>query len=73
MKSRKNNYVVGYMGERQCAYGKDRNGRADWVDLLTFNQAKGRIKKLASPEASRAIYKLVPVEVIKGKRNAQST
>lgn len=67
MKERKHNYVVGYVGEKQCAYGKERKDGISFVDLLTLDQANSRIKKLASPEADRAIYKLVPVKVIKGK------
>ncbi|HYX72380.1 MAG TPA: hypothetical protein VE732_06390 [Nitrososphaera sp.] len=74
MKERKHNYVIGYVGEQQCAYGKaNTNDCFNFIDLLTFNQAKSMVKKLSSPEADRAIYKLIPVEVTKGKKNAQST
>jgi hypothetical protein len=65
MKPRKHNYVVGFVGENQVAYGKDRDGHADYIELLTLNQAKSGIKKLA--DTPRAIFKLVPVEVINGK------
>lgn len=70
MKPRKHNYVVGYVGENQVAYGKDKEGLATWVELMTFKQAHSRVKKLSSTEVSRAVFKLVSVEVTKSKKNA---
>lgn len=62
MKERKHNYLVGFVGENQVAYGKDQRDTSSWVELMTLHQAKGRLKKLHPTSRQKVtIYKLVPV------------
>ena len=66
---RKHNYVVGFEGEGNVAYGKDREESkyrvSGWTHLLTLFQAKQQVKKLSKPNrGKRYIYKLVKVESI---------
>lgn len=62
---RKHNYVVGFLGDRQCVYGKFDKDERSWVDLLTLSQAKKRINDLSSsPRSKRAIYELKLLRVI---------
>lgn len=60
--TRKHNYLVGYVGENQIAYGKN----MEFVELLTAHQARSHLKQLFS-DHPKTIYKLVPVKLIKGK------
>lgn len=64
---RKRNYVVGYTGEGQCAYGK--RGIVDgcgWVNLLTLKQAQTLSKEIVSLGGKKitksVVYKLVEVK-----------
>lgn len=65
---RNHNYVVGYMGENQCVYGKERKGfhRFDWVDLLTLKQAQKLAKKIICEDGEKinksVVYKLVEIK-----------
>ncbi len=62
MRHRKHNYVVGFGGENQCAYGKDTDGVYDYVDLLTKAEAEEKTKTLEpSKPSNRYVFKLVPV------------
>ena len=68
--TRKHKYLVGYTGENQCLYDfkeTDIHSRT-WVNPLTIFQANQFIKKLASDDAEKAIYELVPIKIIKGKK-----
>ena len=63
--TRKHNYVVGFNGEGQCAYGKDTPHES--IDLMSIFQAKRAVKKLfksTRAHPKRTIFKLVPVETI---------
>jgi hypothetical protein len=66
MAERKHNYVVGYPGDRQVAYGWRHFAKGammrldDWCEPMTLLQAKRYVKKLRNP--SGAIYKLVRVK-----------
>ena len=42
---RKHNYVIGYEGERQCIYGKDKDNKSEFCDPMTLFQAKQSVKK----------------------------
>lgn len=62
---RKHNYVVGFVGERQCIYGKIDNDSRSWIDPLTLFQAKGRVKHLYRTRGlKRAIYEIKLLKVI---------
>lgn len=67
---RKHNYVVGFVGERQCVYGKDKfddrfqTDVSDYIKPMTINQA---IRQLKTLTGKKAIYKLVKVEPRKEK------
>ena len=67
---RKHNYVVGFIGENQCVYGKDihddrlKDDIASYVAPLTIHQA---IRQLKTLTGRKAIYKLVKVEPKKEK------
>ncbi len=61
MKKRKHNYLIGYEGEGQVAYGKIEADKLSWVYLLTLTQAKRQLKHLISPDVKKAVYKLVKV------------
>ena len=59
---RKYNYIVGFNGENQAAYGQGGS-----TVLLTLAQAKREIKTLIKPnysQSKRIIYKLVEVKTI---------
>jgi hypothetical protein len=62
--TRKRNYLVGYRGERQVAYGKSKNGRVDWAEPMTLNQAR-KYAKSQMMNTKCFIYELVPVEEVK--------
>lgn len=57
---RKHNYVVGFEGERECAYGKD-----SFVHPMTILQAVRELKALSGTK--KAVYKLVKVDPKKEK------
>lgn len=57
---RKHNYIVGFEGERGCAYGK-----GSFVQPMTILQAIRELKTLSGTE--KAIYKLVKVDPKKEK------
>lgn len=65
---RKHNYVVGYEGEGQCAYGKKVDFKYDFIDLLTLKQAQKLTKKIVCLHRDgrkirkSVIYKLVEVK-----------
>lgn len=69
----KREYLAGYVGERMV-YGPDENlyfagvPRPTFIERMTLAQANKKIKSLVSLDADRAIYRLVPVKVVKGKR-----
>lgn len=63
---RKHNYVVGFSGEEQIAYGKNTSGDG-YIELMTLEEAQVGVQELTCPRDSpckRNIYKLVPIEVI---------
>ena len=62
---RKHNYVVGFSGENQCIYGKDKNNQADYISPMTILQAIRELKSLAGD--NKAIYKLVKIVPTKEK------
>jgi hypothetical protein len=69
MKERKHNYVVGFVGEKQVVYGKDRKtelhlnpGSFQWAEPMTLLQARRALKSLVGSGSKVAIYKLIPVE-----------
>ena len=57
-------FVVGYDGDHQCVYGKDKldgyTKVADYCQPMTAFDAKRKLKDLISPEG--VIYRLVPVD-----------
>lgn len=65
---RRHNYVVGYGGEGQVAYGKRLKDRNDFIDLLTLKQAQKLKKKIVclcqnGEKINKSIiYKLVEVK-----------
>lgn len=64
---RKHNYVVGYTGEGQCAYGKrGLDEGCGWVNLMTLNQAQTLSKEIVSLDGKKisksVVYKLVEVK-----------
>ena len=69
---RKHNYVIGFSGEKQVAYGKKVSGEVydrtnSYVELLTRKEAEKEIKTLLKPsylKAKRFIYKLVEIYTI---------
>lgn len=64
---RKHNYVIGYPGESEKAWGKDFHGDPRAAELLTFVQAKKELGSLV-PNYPRIIYKLVPVYIKSPKK-----
>lgn len=62
----KHKYVVGFVGENQCVYGKDRYSEtyecevASFTHPLTLWQAKRQLKKLSS--GKKTIYELKPIK-----------
>lgn len=72
MKHRKYNYVVGFSGENQCVYGRDKYSQefktmvSSYVNPMTRGEAEEYAKRLtpASP-VNRYVFKLVPVMRIK--------
>ena len=75
---RRDEFVVGYVGAKQCVYGRnDSEGRGRWTDPLTARQALHGIRKLVSYEddagtrlSPTTIYRLVPVSVAEVERQA---
>jgi len=67
MRHRKQNYVVGFGGANQCAYGCDaqdlhKNQVASFVDLMTKGEAEIAAKQLSPALPTRRyVFKLVPV------------
>ena len=61
----KHKYLVGYVGEHQCVYGKDFGNnlkKTSYTQPLTLYQAKLIMKKLSKVCTSpKRIYKLVEV------------
>jgi hypothetical protein len=74
-KRAKREFVVGYKGDRQCVYGPDRdrpiNSDVAWCDRMTLFTARRRLAKMSSLDSDRVIYRLVPYEVVKGKKGAR--
>lgn len=62
---RERNYVIGYEGNGQCAYGNGSFDSRKWVDLFTLKEAKKEAKKLVTQTGNKTIrgvvYKLVKV------------
>ncbi|MFA6463339.1 MAG: hypothetical protein WCT51_04875 [Candidatus Shapirobacteria bacterium] len=59
---RKHNYLVGYSGEGQAAYGKEnKNGSPQWVILMTEKQAKKYIS-LSIYDKKMKVFKLVEIK-----------
>lgn len=61
-------YLVGYAGDDQCVYGNAKGVIYEFLDKMTMYQAKRHLRKLLSVESDRVIYKLVPVVVVKGRK-----
>lgn len=68
MRHRKHNYVVGFSGENQIAYGQDIEDPrytekvASYTELMTKGEAEEVAKRLASVgNSKRYVFKLVPV------------
>ena len=63
---RKYNYVIGYKGEGQCIYGKDKNKLSMFCDPMTLFQAKQSAKRtftLTSRGKTKTfVYKLIKVK-----------
>lgn len=55
----KHEYVVGFVGDIQCVYGKDATP-PQYIEKLTLHQAKKRLKQMVY--GRKTIYKLVPVK-----------
>ena len=69
---RKHNYLVGFKGEGNVAYGKNDTNSfgqkiSKWAKLLTLGQARRMAKKFTD-KTSVAINKLVEVKQPKGWR-----
>ena len=70
----KERYLIGYKGDRQCVFGLGYDGRkindlkrADTFSSLK-NAEKSVKKNLYSKKATKIIYKLIPVKIIKGEK-----
>ena len=60
----KHEYVVGYVGDKECVYGQPTtDGDAKWIDPMTLHQARRELRDWDS-SLERAIYRLVPVETL---------
>ncbi len=62
---RNHNYIIGFSGERQCVYGKDKDNQADYISPMTILQAIRALKSLTGD--NKTIYKLVEVNPAKEK------
>lgn len=68
--TRKHNYVCGYLGDSQCIYGKEFEGKftnKNWIDPITLFEAKQYAKKLnkmfnLSGNEAMKVFKLVEVK-----------
>jgi hypothetical protein len=63
---RKHNYVIGYRGNNQVAYGKNIAGKDTYVELLTLFQAKRMSKNTftirGNNKVPTVVYKLIEIE-----------
>ncbi len=55
---RKDNYIIGYEGEGQCIYGKDKDNLSQFCELMTFFQANQMAKRTCSYNNGRKIKQL---------------
>ncbi len=63
MKERKHNYLVGYVGEGQCVYGRLFEGEFHWAQPMTLAQSKRLLRGLhPTPKQKTTVYKLVPIK-----------
>lgn len=63
---RKHNFLIGYEGENQCAYGKEVARKLTYAEPMTLWQAKKLAKKTFCINNNRkvktVVYKLVRVK-----------
>lgn len=58
----KHKYLVGYVGDKQCVYGKDNKEHGvSWVDPMTLAQAHYLAAKHMQKTHAVRIYKIVPL------------
>lgn len=56
----KHKYLVGFIGDNQCVYGKDTNSAFSYTHPMTLLQAKRQLKELSG---KKTVYELKPVQV----------
>lgn len=55
----KHKYLVGFMGDKNCVYGKDVDSLASYTQPLTLLQARRQLAQLSDGE--KTIYELKPI------------